>query len=380
MRRLPAIQSLRRGFTLIEILIAIVILSLGLLGLAAIFPVVVFQQRIATDQAQGGNAAEAAETFLRRNASLHQRNADTTIQDDRRGFEWLRVAESNFVDVRFEPLWSPFGEWETPNETDSFMTIDPRTGLLTIEAESGGLPVEIPVAQRLIPAPYAESGEPIYVWDVAMRRVITESDRNGAPKPTRNDAIEVAVFVNRVDSGIEVPTRFRDDANQQAAKGRRLRLSDVLVQDPNELVPREFAVPVSVEQLSGENDGIGRPRKDGAIDQSGNRRGYAVPFTIAVATSLDYDDPTEIERNRIELDLSGRADARVLFELASQPGQRLVDGQGNLYTVVRADETAANTVIVRPPVPSSIQLSDELREVVLTPKVPVSVRLFRVQP
>ena len=48
------------AFTLIEILIAIVVLALGLLGLAAVFPAVIAQQRAAIDETLGQSAATAA--------------------------------------------------------------------------------------------------------------------------------------------------------------------------------------------------------------------------------------------------------------------------------------------------------------------------------
>lgn len=54
-----------RGFTLIEVLIGIVVLALGLLGLGAVIPVVVREQRNAADAALGVSVANTAEAFIR---------------------------------------------------------------------------------------------------------------------------------------------------------------------------------------------------------------------------------------------------------------------------------------------------------------------------
>jgi len=52
------------GFTLMEVLIATIILALGLLGLAAVFPVVITQQKEATDASMALSAGESGEALL----------------------------------------------------------------------------------------------------------------------------------------------------------------------------------------------------------------------------------------------------------------------------------------------------------------------------
>ena len=55
------------GFTLIEVLISIIILALGLLGIGVVFPVVIRQQRISTDEVRGVvEARSAADAMLKR--------------------------------------------------------------------------------------------------------------------------------------------------------------------------------------------------------------------------------------------------------------------------------------------------------------------------
>ncbi len=57
-------DRIRRAFSLIEILIAVIILGLGLLGLAALFPVVIREQRIGTDNVLGVTVANSARAIV----------------------------------------------------------------------------------------------------------------------------------------------------------------------------------------------------------------------------------------------------------------------------------------------------------------------------
>ena len=61
----PQYNKTHRAFTLIEVLIAILILALGLLGLGAVFPVVITQQRNANAVVEGESVASMAESIVR---------------------------------------------------------------------------------------------------------------------------------------------------------------------------------------------------------------------------------------------------------------------------------------------------------------------------
>jgi len=390
------IVGARSGFSLIEVLIAVVVISLSLLGLAAVFPVVVFQQRVAIDRVQGAGVAESAEQWIRGHDALGFLDSQTSsTNQDSRGFEWLREAPDDPpFPAMFNPTFSPGGEWVTPIAGGQFLNMNLVTGDLFLSGESNSPGVRIPLSHRLVPSPYTRGAEPQFVWDVAMRRVLTERDSNGVVFATPDDAIEVAVFVRRVDTGIRVPRRARSDTNLHAQYGPRLRLSDVLMQDradlrgADDLNTSEYRVPVSVESIPGADPGIGRPRNDGAVDTTGGEPGYGVPFVIPVETgAVSYGTTgSAIPRTRIPLDPGSApsgGDPEALFELASQPRQKLVDGLGNVYDVVGVepdpDSPERFVVVVNPPVPSSVSDPFELVEVVMTPQPPVAVRVFRVR-
>lgn len=105
-----------RGFSLIEVLIAVVVLAIGLLGLGMVFPVVVRQQRVAQDSILGFSAAEsAAVEILNRGAGR-----DCTIVLD-----FNKTTFPTTVDFNWK---NPLPIWPAPD--------DVRTGALSVTLDS----------------------------------------------------------------------------------------------------------------------------------------------------------------------------------------------------------------------------------------------------
>ncbi len=347
--------SAPRGFSLIEVLIAVLVLALGLLGLAAVFPVVLFQQREASDQSVGLSVAGSVETTLRHQPDLRDQGDPQTLGDER-GFSALVVDLTGF---------SPRGEWVIPEGGGGGLAIDLATGDLTVGQGSAG--VLMPARDRLFPRPYTPGSEPRFVWDVAARRVRSGSNAVGQPQATVDDSIELAIFVRRVDQGLRAPERQRTRQSDWVNLGKRLRLSDVLIRNTSELKSSELRVPVGI-------DSAFRITNDGKGD-------YAAPFRILPHKGASYGTASgELRRNRLAFDSSISA---AELKLATQLGQKLVDSGGNVYAVTGLDTTSlpgVPVVIVDRRVPVQMRQTDDLGEFVLTPHVPAAVRVLRFNP
>jgi prepilin-type N-terminal cleavage/methylation domain-containing protein len=191
-----------RAFTLIEVLIGIIVLALGLLGLAAIFPAVVVQQRSASDAVQGESVAKSAKSML---LGFDKLNAPVNGWDAARdvpavGRKTLGAAMVGTSDI---PSWElPF----VGTAGSAAFVSDSDTGQITIgDPTKPTTLVKIPARARLFPLPRRGSGsvsdEPRYVWDFAVRRIISRAE-GGNRRANIDDPLQVAIFVRRIDTGI----------------------------------------------------------------------------------------------------------------------------------------------------------------------------------
>lgn len=294
-RRIPAHTPrarAARAFSLVEVLIAVLVLALGLLGLGAVFPMVMREQRIATETTLGLSARNAAEQMLFSNAAFARDGG---------------------------PGWGALREYVIDNQQnrgDWVAVVPERSDLAQLNAyllpDASSPTAVIPLAQRLYPLPYSTGEQPRFVWDLAARLV----------DPGRPDTspLRVALFLRPIDPGIRT---------SQGDNGAR-SLTATLV-DPS-IPGRDRRNPVSLDR-------DGRPTLDGTRQRGAQ---YATPVVAeaAIGPGVDPDVHNQLVLQNV---LQPSMDDEVGGVLLVTPGQRFLDRDGRLYTVTQAG-AIANTI------------------------------------
>ncbi len=346
-----------RAFSLIEVLLAVFILALGLLGLGAMVPVVIREQREAADATLGLVAANNAETFLKTRPDLNRELSWCTQPNYQANGGWnVWYARENLWSTDFS--WVPLVDWDGPTNPELTGNwkkgeFNARTGTIHLQAEANttSTPSFITVRDRVWPDAAGGNTEPRFVWDFVARRLPKAA---GVPHQ-----IQVAVFVRRIDPNIRVP------------------VGATLFQTITQQLP-EAQWKVAVGVTANKPISKRRPTLDGTGD-------YAKIFKVDVEFK---------STNRSRLTLKDPNDA-LTWQLFSRPGQRLVDNIGNVYTVIGEDKELASSVLVDPPVaewvgdtwpgalpsptdPKYRAACSTLRQVVLTPQIPAAVTVFNL--
>lgn len=360
-----------RGFSLIEILIAVIILGLGLLGLAALFPVVIREQRIGTDNVLGVTVGNSAKTILTKTdwSMLGAGNVWASALTAR-SVNSLGDGGANDIPFAGTSQRYELGEWVVPE---------------VLTAARGGAGGQMPVGATVIgeanrPAAragilldarvYPVGGEPQMVWDFALQRV---SDFDFATGPY-SDKLRAAIFIRRIDQRVQVPAE------------RTLR--DTLLGNGGSAADRRFPI--------GE-DADGLPTFDGTGGTPGTLR-YGGLKKLEFNTEFNVDPP--VTSRRPATALTGIDTTTSRGRLLSQPGQKFVDNLGNIYTVTRVEaEDVPNLVRceISPPIPAAsfefatngvqangltpvMTATRRFREILFAPQIPAGVVLTEIEP
>ena len=343
--RLP--ERAATAFSLIEILISVLILALGLLGLGALFPVVLREQRIGTDNINGVIATNNVKAMLAQmDLNMLMPTAGPPGRDVWGSWRWRQddtTAELSNNDYEL-------GEWDVCD-------VNANGGAMFGDRNTASARVEVPLAARLFPMAGSDKGRPQFVWDIAVHRYPDFVPGNSS----RLDPLQAVIFVRRIDPRIRVPG------------GRTLR--QVLLGDG--VGGGDRRLPVGKQ--AGDNTLL--PTLDGT-DGSGGLE-YSVPI---VASRRDGDFGLVQGDGRYIVDVDTRQNDGK-GSLMAQPNQKLVDNLGNIYTVETVERDPVNNSRVRlriaPPIPASLtgpELNDRphINQLIFTAQIPAGVVVTEV--
>ncbi|MEE2908217.1 MAG: type II secretion system protein [Planctomycetota bacterium] len=218
-------RSRRRGFSLIELLMAIFILGIGIISIASLFPAGIAQQRNAVDAQVGPLVARNAMSLLRTRIPSgifgHVESADGDSPWDIHAgdFPWLRpsvVVETNAgsgieigaIDI-FDTLDWPdygFGAITTVGEknyADPWLAnaLNPATNGIPYSLNLPAPPVVvIEQEERQYPREDGSGRAPRYYWDCMFRRT--------------GGKMKVAIFVYRMNAIGEVEKTWRSSPSE----------------------------------------------------------------------------------------------------------------------------------------------------------------------
>lgn len=353
----PTVVRSRAGFTLIEVLIGVIVLGLGLLGLASVFPAVVVQQKQAADAVQGDSTAKSVEAQLRASSSFNRpfdgaadrlRINSTfsviTTQTGRTAWEIGTGSGNENGAVEFD---ADNGTLRLRMPDGGRVTADLQDTVPSVQGFQAAEAIEITQVARLFPQPKfraAQAGTvrnkndgPQFVWDMAIRR---DKGTSALLEPLSSDALQVAIFVRRIDPGI------------------RGNLDTV------------FGGATPVVAVGADADGV--PTLNGRGDYSPILRGqlsvYEPTNGDARARNVVILEPGSVEG----------IDDDVVVQWLARTNQKFVGPQGQVWTVLAVREIEDDTVMTLDQVMDdrTQNLGGDTVDILFTMHTPANVRVI----
>ena len=332
----------RRGFSLVEVLFAVFVLGLGLLGLASVFPAVIAQQRDAAETVGAASAGEAAVSYLTGGTA---RGLETILSEPGFGGFASRSFEENLPSLELDGLPGTSVQEESLGYdfTDegwasrSSMLWQPgfqwNGGMLVTPPEASGLSQEAPlaayVAEGLVSFGIGDFvyQNPVNPTDAGVilpgdpPQELRDTDGNllglqshpgstvlpiGArvfPEPysgvpprfvwdlvlRRNvsNRVEAAIFIRAFDPGLEVPEGDAD-GTPDGFPDAHVRVSNTVTRlGVGRLADGTTAVPAERKRLPvGMFSDSFLPTASGARPVVGGESMYAVPLTVEAQVPL----------------------------------------------------------------------------------------------
>lgn len=428
------------GFSLIEILIAIIILALGLLGIGAVFPVVIREQKNSQDRIFSTLAEANVRAAIRGIDKLgrpieylppaDEIDVDNPVLTARvTGWAVLKedwnyreaIANNPFPNLPPELInppvfnFSPEGQWETfwgawqdavaPNATaayynsGSIVFVDQEINdVATVEQ----FPLDEIEARRNQLVLQGATNTTIGLFREFEKLSIPMSARLSAIGGSAEDdptfvwdmvarrkieapdprALQVAVFIRRLDPRLRpVPRGATATPGNEFFSVREQILN--------------AALPLATRRLPVGEDTGGLPTQDGT-DGAGALR-YSTVHRIGAYFVDDPVSPFFRKRDRIYIEnfTGGDASEQRNAQLLAQPGQKCIDNLGNVYTVIDALAVGNGLYYLRvdPPVPPGVldstpnqprEFGDpyppRITQLVFTPQIPVAAFVVEIEP
>ena len=367
------------GFSLVEVLMAVLILSLGLLGLGAIMPAVVKQQRVGADQTFGTLAARTVGASVRGNALFNTINpskvtANVNLRNYTRWEGWARCLPS----AGYTYGLPEDGSWLVLRVDANLNGVGTARAVIGPTAGAGITGVDdafINLQDRLVPslttvtASAGVTSEPQFVVDLAVRRMkgfdpgqvlagVPQYDRPG------NYTVQLALISRRVDQRIRPPAG--------------VSIMEAIAKVSGTAANRRW--PIS-------EDSKGNPLGGGETQGPDSPR-YSLPYTVNVTFDPAIPDRLVVE-SAVDSSLPTPTTrlAQTAFQQMAAAGQIIVDNLGTIYNVQGADDRVNGPLAVRisPSVVGNTPASGStdprrLHQVLVCPQAPASINIITVNP